>query len=199
MKVGFRNYTQHQTATNAAMSHTVRNCMAGKYPAFGIDPSKVLVSSGSLMPGRFCTVKVASNVATFSWEDNSDESHASIDDFAMPLIYNFTKGEAVFTTEDASRIDCKTVLKLPADWSDDLLSCYIAFASVQNSSVSNSVYVGDVKSDGSVEQGANGILYNDGVIDKNKPNEGSNKGDNGDSSTTTPTNPSEGSDDGNLE
>lgn len=65
LKVGFRNYTQHQTATNAAMSHTVRNCMAGKYPAFGIDPSKVLVSSGSLMPGRFCTVKVASNVATF--------------------------------------------------------------------------------------------------------------------------------------
>ena len=69
--------------------------------------------------------------------------------------------------------------------------------------MSNSVYVGDVKSDGSVEQGANGILYNDGVIDKNKPNEGSNegsnKGDNGDSSTTTPTNPSEGSDDGNLE
>ena len=55
------------------------------------------------------------------------------------------------------------------------------------------MYVGDVKSDGSVEQGANGILYNDGVIDKNKPNEGSNKGDNGDSSTTTPTNPSEGS------
>lgn len=199
LKVGFRNYTQHQTATNAAMSHTVRNCMAGKYPAFGIDPSKVLVSSGSLMPGRFCTVKVASNVATFSWEDNSDESHASIDDFAMPLVYNFTKGEAVFTTEDASRIDCKTVLKLPVDWSDDLLSCYIAFASVQNSSVSNSVYVGDVKSDGSVEQGANGILYNDGAIDKNKPNEGSNKGDNGDSSTTTPTNPSEGSGDDGLE
>ena len=29
-------------------------------------------------------------------------------------------------------------------------SCYIAFASVQNNSVSNSVYVGDVKPDGSV-------------------------------------------------
>lgn len=61
------------------------------------------------------------------------------------------------------------------------------------------MYVGDVKSDGSVEQGANGILYNDGVIDKNKPNEGSNKGNNGDSSTTTPTNPSEGSGDEGLE
>lgn len=171
LQVGFRNYTQHQTATNAAMSHTVRNCMAGKYPVFGIDPSRVLVSSGSLMPGRFCTVKVASNVATFTWEDNSDESHAGIDDFAMPLIYNFTKGEAIFTTENASRVDCKTELKLPADWADDLLSCYIAFASVQNNSVSNSVYVGDVKSDGSVEQGANGILFNDGVIDKNPSGE----------------------------
>lgn len=81
-------------------------------------------------------------------------------------------------------MDCKATLKLPADWSGDLLSCYIAFASVQNNSVSNSVYVGDVKSDGSVEQGANGILYNDGVIDKtpSKDDEGNkdesgNKGD----------------------
>jgi len=186
LQAGFRNYTQHQTATNAAMSHTVRNCMAGKYPAFGIDPSKVLVSSGSLMPGRFCTVKVEDNVATFSWEDNSDESHAAVDDFAMPLIYNFTKGEAVFTTEDASRVDCKATLKLPADWSDDLLSCYIAFASVQNNSVSNSVYVGDVKSDGSVEQGANGILYNDGVIDKGNTGGGG----------STPTTPGGGSSSG---
>lgn len=192
LQVGFRNYTQHQTATNAAMSHTVRNCMAGTYPVFGIDPGKVLVSSGSLMPGRFCTVKVNDNVAAFSWEDNSDESHAAIDDFAMPLIYNFTKGEAVFTTEDASRVDCKAELKLPSDWSGDLLSCYIAFASVQNTHVSNSVYVGDVKSDGSVEQGANGILYNDGVIDKNpsKDNTGG-----GTSSDTTPSNPDNGSSD----
>ncbi len=177
LQVGFRNYTQHQTATNAAMSHTVRNCMAGTYPVFGIDPGKVLVSSGSLMPGRFCTVKVADNVASFAWEDNSDESHAAIDDFAMPLIYNFTKGEAVFTTEDASRVDCKAELKLPADWSGDLLSCYIAFASVQNTHVSNSVYVGDIKSDGSVEQGANGILYNDGVIDKSPDKDSTSDGD----------------------
>lgn len=189
LQVGFRNYTQHQTATNAAMSHTVRNCMAGTYPVFGIDPSKVLVSSGSLMPGRFCTVKVANNVASFAWEDNSDESHAAIDDFAMPLIYNFTKGEAVFTTEDASRVDCKAELKLPSDWSGDLLSCYIAFASVQNTHVSNSVYVGDIKSDGSVEQGANGILYNDGVIDKSPDKDSTTDGDGGTSSDTTPSNP----------
>lgn len=50
LQVGFRNYTQQQTATNAAMSHTVRNCITGSYPDFSIDPTKVLVSSGSLMP-----------------------------------------------------------------------------------------------------------------------------------------------------
>lgn len=188
LQVGFRNYTQHQTATNGAMSHTVRNCVVGKYPSFGIDPSKVLVSSGSLMPGRFCSVKIASNVATFAWEDNSDESHASMDDFAMPLIYNFTKREAIFTTEEASRVDCKATLKLPTDWDGDMLSCYIAFASVQNNSVSNSVYVGDVKTDGSVVAGANGILYNDGVIDKapgkNDTDDNKDNGASGDNSQT---------------
>ncbi len=204
LQVGYRNYTEHQTATNAAMSHTVRNCMAGKYPTFGIDPSKVMVSSGSLMPGRFCTVKVTDQVAAFAWEDNSDESHAAIDDFAMPLIYNFTKGEAIFTTEVASRVDCQATLKLPADWQGDLLSCYIGFASVQNNGVSNSVYVGDVKSDGSVEQGANGILYSDGVIDKGTTDSGSGSGsgsgtedksdqtDGGSSSDTSQTTPGGG-------
>ena len=102
-----------------------------------------------------------------------------MDDFAMPLIYNFTKREAIFTTEDASRVDCKATLKLPTDWDGDMLSCYIAFASVQNNSVSNSVYVGDVKPDGSVVAGANGILYNDGVIDKT-PNTNTGEGDNKD-------------------
>ena len=163
LQVGFRNYTQHQTATNAAMSHTVRNCITGKYPTFAIDPSKVLVSCGSLMPGRFSTVKVENNVATFTWEDNSDESHANIDDFAMPLIYNFTKGEAIFTTEEASRVDCKTTLKIPADWSNDALSCYLAFASVQDDSVSNSIYVGDIK---------NGVKAPDKDTDKNNPSGG---------------------------
>lgn len=184
LQVGFRNYTQHQTATNGAMSHTVRNCVVGKYPSFGIDPSQVMISSGSLMPGRFCSVKVANNVATFAWEDNSDESHANMDDFAMPLIYNFTKREAIFTTEEASRVDCKATLKLPTDWDGDMLSCYIAFSSVQNNSVSNSVYVGDVKADGSVVAGANGILYNDGVIDK-APSQDSNGGNSGNSGNTS--------------
>ena len=133
------------------------------------------------MPGRFCSVKVANNVATFAWEDNSDESHANMDDFAMPLIYNFTKREAIFTTEEASRVDCKATLKLPTDWDGDMLSCYIAFSSVQNNSVSNSVYVGDVKADGSVVAGANGILYNDGVIDK-APSQDSNGGNSGNTS-----------------
>ena len=150
LQVGFRNYTQHQTANNAAMSYTVRNCMTGEYPTFSIDPSKVLVSSGSLMPGRYCAAKVADNVASFTWEDNSGESHASVDDFAMPMVYNFTKRESVFTTEDASRVDCKASLKLPADWKDDTLACYIAFAAVTSDAVSNSVYIGNVKADGTV-------------------------------------------------
>ena len=150
LQVGFRNYTEHQTANNAAMSYTVLNSITGKYPSLEVEPSKVLVSSGSLMPGRYCAAKVADNLASFTWEDNSGESHASVDDFAMPMVYNFTKRECVFTTEEASRVDCKTSLKLPADWSGDSLSCYIAFASVVSTAVSDSVYIGDVKQDGTV-------------------------------------------------
>ena len=176
LQVGFRNYTEHQTANNAAMSYTVLNSITGKYPSLEVEPSKVLVSSGSLMPGRYCAAKVADNLASFTWEDNSGESHASVDDFAMPMVYNFTRRKAVFSTEKASRVDGKATLEIPSSWSKDKLSCYLAFASVENDSVSDSIYIGDVKSDGSVEEGANGIIVPDGS-----------------SSGTTPSNPDKGS------
>ena len=168
VRVGFRNYDDDKTPYNAAMSYFVRNSITGQYPAFGIDPSAVMLSRGALMPGRYCTATVTGNVAAFAWEDNSDESQAEAGDFVMPIVYNFTKNEAVFQQNVASRADCKGELKLPADWSGDMMSCYISFAGATDKKISNSVYVGDVKSDGTVVAKANGVFSCDDVVDETR-------------------------------
>ena len=176
IRIGYRGYTGAQTPYNAAMSHTVKNCIGGNYPSFGYDPSKFAVSTGALEMVEVYSASVKQNTATFTWTDNSDEHSAYMNDFAMPMVYNFTRRKAVFSTEKASRVDGKATLEIPSSWSKDKLSCYLAFASVEKDSVSDSIYIGDVKSDGSVEEGANGIIVPDGS-----------------SSGTTPSNPDKGS------
>ena len=187
LRVGYRGNTGVQTPYNAAMSYTVRNCIGGKYPSLGYDPSKLVLSMGSLEAVDICSASVKSNVATFSWTDNSDEKAALMSDFAMPVVYNFTKCKAVYSVDMASRVDAEATLTIPASWSKDKLSCYLAFASVENDAVSDSIYIGDVKSDGSVVEGANGIILPDGTTEDKDNASGD-----GSSSDSTPTTPSGG-------
>lgn len=163
LRVGLRGYTDIQTPYNAATSYAVRVCIVGKYPALGFDPSKLVLSEGSLEGVETHSATVSNNVVSFTWADNSDDTSAYMDDFAMPLVYNFTKCKAVYSTDKVSRIDTKASLTIPASWKNDKLSCYIAFASVENNAVSDTIYIGDVKSDGSVVEGANGIILTDGA------------------------------------
>lgn len=183
IKVGFRNYAVGRYAINSAMSYNLKAALTGSYPSFGIDPSKVMFSRGKLLEAEGCTASVASNKVNFTWTDNSAEEDADMSDFAMLIVYNFSKRKVADSLEEASRMDGKASLKIPASWSKDKLSCYIAFASVENDKVSDSLYIGDVKSDGSVVAGANGIITYE---------ESTNTGGSSSGSGSTSTSPSEG-------
>lgn len=181
VRVGFRNYAINQYARNVAMSRNLKLALTGEYPSFGIDPSLVVFAQGKLQGVDDCKATVASNKVSFTWTDNSGEDDAEMSDFAMVMVYNFTKRKVVDSLEEASRMDGKASVKIPASWSKDKLSCYIAFASVENEAVSDSIYIGDVKSDGSVVEGANGII----IYEETKPSSGS--------ASDTKDNPSSGS------
>ena len=170
LRVGFRGYTGIQTPYNAATSYAVRVCIVGKYPALGFDPSKLVLSEGSLESVETYSASVSNNVVSFIWADNSDDTSANMDDFAMPLVYNFTKCKAVYSTDKVSRIDTQASITIPASWKNDKLSCYISFASVETDAVSDTIYIGDVKSDGSVVEGVNGIILTDGTSSGNTGN-----------------------------
>ena len=179
IKIGYRNEANNQFAVNAAMSYNWKVAITGAYPSFGIDPSKLQLSHGKLAEAEGYKATVSRNSVSFTWDDNSAEEDASISDFAMLAVYNFTKHKVAESLEDASRTDGKASVKIPASWKDDKLSCYIAFASVENNAVSDSIYIGDVKSDGSVVEGANGFILTDGSSSETKKDD-------------TPTTPSGG-------
>lgn len=196
MRVGFRGYTGSQTPYNAGTSYAVRICIVGKYQFLGFDPSKLVLSEGSLEGVETYSASVSNNKVSFMWADNSNDTSAKMEDFAMPVIYNFSKCKAVYSTDKVSRVDTKAELTIPASWKNDKLSCYISFASVKNNAVSDTIYIGDVKSDGSVEEGINGIILPNGSSTDKSDNEptvpsgggsssssGSSTGDGGGSST----------------
>ena len=141
IEIGFRNVTGTQTPYNNAVSYLMKNALVGEYPEVGIDPSKVLISQGILAGAENCSVSIENNdTIAFSWGEASSEGKASTEDQAILLAYNFTRQQGI--SNSVCRKDKKGSIKIPQNWKDDSIACYIFFASVTNKDVSNSKYLG---------------------------------------------------------
>lgn len=155
IEIGFRNVMGNQTPYNNAVSYLMKNALVGEYPEVGIDPSKVMVSQGTLAGAEDCSVSTEdSSISTddssisakedgtiaFSWGEASSEGNASPEDQAFLLAYNFTLQEGI--SNQLSRKDKSGSIKIPKKWEGDCIACYIFFASVTNKEVSNSEFLG---------------------------------------------------------
>jgi hypothetical protein len=127
------------------MSYTLANAITGTYPDYAIDPSKVLVSRGSLAPAAGASATPAgSGAITLAWEDNSGAGSAKQTDKALIAVANPAKTEAVYDTAGADRMTTTQDIILPADWVGDDVEVYIGFISEDNREVANSVYLGTI-------------------------------------------------------
>jgi len=147
LRVGFKLYTNKMTQFNSAMSYNLNHAVTGAYPDFTIDYPNALVSHGQLN-GAIGTAVASANpaVVDFTWEDNSGpgSSKAKTTDKALLLVYNASKGVAIYDLEGASRDTGAQSLDVPADFSGDEVEVFMAFISENGSQVSDSVYVGSV-------------------------------------------------------
>jgi hypothetical protein len=147
LRVGFKLYARKMSQFNSAMSYNLNHAVTGAYPDFTIDYPHALVSHGQLN-GATGTGIASTNpgVVDFTWEDNSGPgmSKASTTDKALLLIYNPSKGIAVYNLEGESRDTGAQSLDVPTDFSGDEVQAFMAFISEDGSQVSDSVYVGSV-------------------------------------------------------
>lgn len=142
IRTGYKMYANKQTAFNAAMSYIVKNAVSGIYPNYMLDFSQVLVSRGSLTQPLNANATMAAGKVSISWTDNSGQGDAQPIDVAMPLAFNTDKGEAVFSTNSATRADQLAELTFPADWVGNTVEIYIGFISADGINVANSLYLG---------------------------------------------------------
>ena len=142
IRTGYKMYANKQTAFNAAMSYIVKNAVSGIYPNYMLDFSQVLVSRGTLTQPLNANAAMSAGKVSVSWTDNSGQGDAQPIDVAMPLAFNTNNGEAVFSTNSATRADQLAELTFPADWAGDTVEIYIGFISADGINVANSLYLG---------------------------------------------------------
>ena len=135
VEIGFRNVTG---------SYQMKNALVGEYPEVGIAPSKVMVSQGKLAGAEDCSFSVREDGnVVFSWEKALVGGNASADNQALLLVYNFTKMQG--QSSQTYRKEKSGSVRIPKEWSEDSLACYMFFASVSNENVSNSEFLGMVE------------------------------------------------------
>jgi hypothetical protein len=145
LKVGFKLYAIKMTQFNSAMSYNLNNAITGTYPNFTIDYTKALVSRGSLVGAAGAAAASSSaGVVEFTWSDNTGSGNAQGTDKALLVVYNATKGYAVYDTAGASRATQSQNLAVPSDFSGDTVQAFIGFVSEDGKEIANSVHIGSV-------------------------------------------------------
>ena len=144
LRMGWRMYAHRQSPMNAAMSYAIANAITGTYPNYAIDPSKVLISRGSLAPAANASASLASSAITFDWDDNSGTSASKQTDKALLVVVNPAKSEAVFDVAGAERSEGTQSVTLPAAWVGETVEAYIGFISDDGREVANSMYLGSI-------------------------------------------------------
>lgn len=121
-----------------------KDAIAGLYPAFTIDYSKVLLSSGGLMNADDPTAaSTAAGKLVFTWTDNSDGENELISDTAFVAAYNPDTKRWVQKQKIATRNAGTCTLDVPA-FSGKTMQTYIGFTSADNKKISDSQYTGAV-------------------------------------------------------
>jgi hypothetical protein len=132
------------TGINKAFSDNIRNAIAGVYPAFTVDFSKLVLSKG-ILPNAGTPV-AASTVAgklAFTWTDNSGTGDALASDMAFVAVFNEALNRWIFSQNTAARNAGTFTLDVSA-FSGKPVQTYIGFISADGNSVSDSLFTGQV-------------------------------------------------------
>ena len=143
IKIGYKNYAVKKSQFNSAMSFILNNAIIGVSPDFEIDYSLALLSRGNLAGALNPVFDLTTpGQVQFSWDDNSTDGNALATDKVMVVAYNPLKGESVYLTEGATRVDLSQTVIIPNSYAGDDLQLFISFMNAEETQLSNSIYIG---------------------------------------------------------
>jgi len=144
LRTGWKLYARRKSPFNAAMSYAFANAITGDYPDYAVDPSKILISRGSLYPATNPLAFPIPGAINLEWDDTGLSKFINQTDKALVAVVNPAKSQAVYDTDGAPRSELTQSINLPADWAGDTVEVYLGFISEDGKAVANSVYVGAI-------------------------------------------------------
>ncbi|MGM0546795.1 MAG: DUF6266 family protein [Bacteroidota bacterium] len=140
INAGFKWRTDEMTERNAAISYLMKNAVTGEKPDLSIIYPNVMVARGDLPPPKQATVERMANHLVFSWVYCRNRPA----DRVLALAYSTDLEKGVWSIGAARRADESVDLELPDNWAGKEVHAYLAFAALDGSDASDSVYVGRV-------------------------------------------------------
>ncbi len=141
---GFKDHAIRMTGINSAYAYNYEHALTGNYPDYSLNYSKVLVSSGQLLPAANPTaVDNGNGKVRFSWTDNSGIAMANADDKCLVVVHCPELHQSVYTTSGAERHDCEYTINAGI-FMGKTVETWVAFISADGANVATSIYTGQL-------------------------------------------------------
>jgi hypothetical protein len=147
VKIGFQAEGKKamKTAYTMATSYTRVNAIKGLYPEQMIDFEKVLFSKGTLPLADNAVSSVVAEGIYFSWSPKPAHARQSLHDRSLLMAYNIDTGDAFYQLNGCRRHLGGDTIILPEFKNPVRLETYLAFLSPDQTEISNSQYLGQLK------------------------------------------------------
>jgi len=145
INIGFQHLAIGKTALSAAYSVNFNQAITGVYPNLAVDYSSLMISKGKL-PGLINPVAgITSDTIELSWEKGGSNL-TSYDDQLMLVVYSAVLNLADGVVGLALRREQHGSFKFSPKMRDHELDVFVAVTSMDRKLISESVYLGRIKS-----------------------------------------------------
>lgn len=140
VREGFKHYAIRQTGHNAAMSYNLKNAVELIGEHYEVNPEAFAFSQGALAQPHLPRAVQEGDKIRFYWEPYGQGWLVDPSDKTMLLLYGNRRFE--FKIYGNNRGDLQDNLSIKGAKAGDHFHAYMAFISIKDQQVSNSVYLG---------------------------------------------------------
>ena len=140
LRVSFRNYSSDMSGFNEAVRYLLKYGIAGDYPGYSINFSRVLISRGELLNEADPVATAEAGQVTFTWKHVAQQGIAD-NDQAIVVVYCEALNKCVYALNGAPRTAGTITIAAPR-FKGYEVHTWLAFISANGQDVSDSVYTG---------------------------------------------------------
>lgn len=142
IRAGFSDYAPRQTAHNSAMSYNLQYALIEDGDGFEINPEVFVFSIGLLPAAERVSMIQEGDKVHFHWQMDNKVESVNRADRTLLLLYRPNSDVSSFRIYGNERWQLTDSLSIKEFKPGDICHGYIAFISVEDQQVSNSVYLG---------------------------------------------------------